>query len=277
MKPEEALKVVEFLGLQDLDDHEAAKTKFNEEFLPKKDHLAQIGKITTVVAEKTKSVFEKLGVEVKVDDLKQGKIEDQIVKFGTLAVESHQKKVDELTKLAEAGGSGDVIKEWEDKFGKAEKKIQTLEKLAKEKDEALNNTIQEFTQKEKSRKKDEFFFGALSSIDLDPEVATKANGKAKLLYDGFVSTIKSKIKIEEDEKGEFFVADENGEPLKNPSKAGSVYSLTELLQKEANECGISKRNPKAGNAAGSFGSVQFTPETKPRPANISPRALGNPQ
>jgi hypothetical protein len=275
MKPEEALKLVEYLGLNDLESHEQAKEKFEAEYLPKKEHTAQIGKITSVIAEKTQKVFEKFGVEVKVDDLKNGKLEDQISKFGTLAFENHSAKVAELQKLAEASGSGEVIKEWEDKFSKAEKKIQTFEKQLKEKDEALNKTIEQFTLKEKQRKQDDFFFGQLGSIDLDPEVAGKATPKAKLLYDGFITTVKSKVKLEEDEKGEFYITDLSGERIKNPAKAGEFLTLTDFLQKEANEYGISKKNPKAGSpAGGQFGGRQFTPEPPERPKNISPRALG---
>jgi hypothetical protein len=275
MKPEEALKVVEFLGLNELESHEEAKTKFEEKFAPKDEIGKQVGKITGTLAQRAKDIFSPFGIEVNVDELKQGKIEDNFVKLGKLAHENYTTKVSELTKLAEAGGSTEVLKEWEDKFTKSTKKISTLEEQLKLKDEAINNLKTEFTQKEVQRKKDDFFFGTLSKVELDPEVATKANSKAALLYDGFVNKIKSSIKIEEDEKGAFFIADSEGNPIKNPSKAHEFMSLEQYLQNEANNYGIAKKNPSAGKPMGAFQTKANQGNNEPtRPLNISPRAMG---
>jgi hypothetical protein len=275
MKPEEALKVVEFLGLNELESHEEARTKFEEKFAPKDEIGKQIGKVTAVLAQKAKDIFNPFGIEVNVDELKQGKIEDGFVKLGKLAHENYTTKVNELTKLAEAGGSTEVIKEWEDKFTKSTKKISTLEEQLKLKDEAITSLKTEFTNKEVQRKKDDFFFGTLSKVELDPEVATKANSKAKLLYDGFVNQVKSSIKIEEDEKGSFFIADAEGNPIKNPAKAHEFMSLEQYLQNEANNYGIAKKNPSAGRPMGAFQTKANNGGDEPtRPSNISPRAMG---
>jgi hypothetical protein len=275
MKPEEALKVVEFLGLNELESHEEAKTKFEEKFAPKDEIGKQVGKITGTLAQRAKDIFSPFGIDVNVDELKQGKIEDNFLKLGKLAHENYTTKVSELTKLAEAGGSTEVLKEWEDKFSKSTKKISTLEEQLKLKDEAITTLKTEFTNKEVQRKKDDFFFGTLSKIDLDPEVATKATKKAELLHQGFVDQVKAKIRIEEDEKGMFFIADGEGNPIKNPSKAHEFMSLEQYLQNEANNYGIAKKNPSAGKPMGSFQAAANNGGNEPtRPLNISPRAMG---
>lgn len=274
MKPEEALKVVEYLGLQDLEDHEAAKSKFEETYLPKTEINNQIGKITSTIASKVAPALQGFGLDIKADDLKSGRIEDKLVEFVNKSKELHETKIKELTELNGNGGA-EIVKQWEEKFGKAEKKIQQYELQLKEKDSAIESIKTEFTQKEVQRKKDEYFFGTLNQVDLDPEIKTKANPKAALTYDGFISTVKSKYKIDLDEKDQFIVTDLEGNPVKDPKKAGTALGLKDVLQLEATQLGIAKKNPQAGQGNGGFGGVRSI-ETNPIPSkpSISPRATG---
>ena len=273
MKPEEALKVVEYLGLHELEDHEAAKSKFEETYLPKTEINNQVGKITSTIASKVAPVLQGFGLDIKADDLKSGRIEDKLVESILKSKELTDNKIKELTELNGNGGA-QIVKDWEEKFGKAEKKIQLYESQLKEKDTAIETIRTEFTQKEVQRKKDEFFFGTLNQVDLDPEIKTKANPKAELTFNGFVNTVKSKYKIDLDEKDQFIVTDLEGNPVKDPKKAGAALGLKDVLQHEAAQLGIAKKNPQAGQGNGGFGNYTPPQQTIPAKQNISPRALG---
>lgn len=274
MKPEEALKVVEYLGLHELEDHEAAKSKFEETYLPKTEINNQVGKITSTIASKVAPVLQGFGLDIKADDLKSGRIEDKLVESILKSKELTDNKIKELTELNGNGGA-QIVKDWEEKFGKAEKKIQLYETQLKEKDQAIETIKTEFTQKEVQRKKDEFFLGTLSQVDIDPEIKNKVTPKAELTYNGFINTVKSKYKIDLDEKDQFIVTDLEGNPVKDPKKAGAALGLKDVLQHEAAQLGIAKKNPQAGQGNGGFGSVR-TIETQQVPSkpSISPKATG---
>lgn len=70
MKPEEALELVKFLNLDEAENLETAKEKFQQNWIDQKEHAATLGKLNGSIANVVKRAFEPFGVTLTEDDFK---------------------------------------------------------------------------------------------------------------------------------------------------------------------------------------------------------------
>ena len=62
MKQEDALELVKFLNLEEATDLEAAKEKFQENWIKQEEFSSKIGKLTGTIANVTRKAFEPFGI-----------------------------------------------------------------------------------------------------------------------------------------------------------------------------------------------------------------------
>jgi len=240
MKAEEALELMKFLNLDQAENVEEAKEKFQENWIEAKEMSAKIGKLTGTISNVTRKAFEPFGVTLTEDDFKDKKVEEVIRTASERAKTEYEKQREEWEKRATSTGSEELVKDWE-------KKYKTLERKVTEVDSARQDAINQFEQfkikmaeEQKSSKINHTFEKELSSIKLDPSVN-------EYTIRGFKSAIADKYLLDIEDDGGFVVKDKtSGERLKSKDKAGTFLNLSDVLLREATEAGIIQKNPHAG-------------------------------
>jgi len=265
MKAEEALELMKFLNLDQAENVEEAKEKFQENWIESKEMSAKIGKLTGTISNVTRKAFEPFGVTLTEEDFKDKKVEDVIRNASERAKTEWEKKQEEWEKRASSTGSEELVKEWE-------KKYKSLEKKVTEVDTARQDAINQFEQfkikmadEQKSSKINHTFEKELAAIKLDPSVN-------EYTIRGFKSAIGDKYQLDIEDDGAFVVKDKKtGERLKSKDKAGTFLNLSDVLLKEATEAGIIQKNPHAGKPIPSLvrGGI-----ASPIESNVEKRAKG---
>jgi hypothetical protein len=240
MKAEEALELMKFLNLDQAENVEEAKEKFQENWIEAKEMSAKIGKLTGTISNVTRKAFEPFGVTLTEDDFKDKKVEEVIRTASERAKSEYDKQREDWEKRATNAGSEELVRDWE-------KKYKTLEKKVVDVDTARQDAINQFEQfkikmaeEQKSSKINHTFEKELSSIKLDPSVN-------EYTIRGFKSAIADKYLLDIEDDGAFVVKDKtSGERLKSKDKAGTFLNLSDVLLREATEAGIIQKNPHAG-------------------------------
>ena len=240
MKQEEALELVKFLNLEEATDLEAAKEKFQENWIKQEEFSSKIGKLTGTIANVTRKAFEPFGIVLTDEDFKGQKVEEVIRNASEKAKSEYEKQREDWEKRASGNGSEALIQEWE-------KKYKTLERKSNELDSARQDVMSQFEQYKaqvatdiKTSKINNSFEKELANLKLDPSVN-------EYTIRGFKSAVTEKYAIDLEEDGAFIVKDKKtGERLKSKEKAGSFLSVSDVLLKEATEAGIIQKNPHAG-------------------------------
>jgi hypothetical protein len=240
LNEKEALELLQFLNLNEAENLEAAKEKFEQTYVESKELSGKIGKLTGTIANVTRKAFEPFGVTLSEDDFKDKKVEDVIRSASDRARAEYEKKLSEWEQRATASGSEELVKEWE-------KKYKTLERKVTEVDTARQDAINQFeqfkikvTEDQRNAKINSTFERELAALKLDPS----AN---ELTIRGFKSAISDKYQLDIEDDGNFVVKDKSsGERLKSKEKAGTFLNLSDVLLKEATEAGIIQKNPQAG-------------------------------
>ena len=240
MKQEEALELVKFLNLEEATDLEAAKEKFQENWIKQEEFSSKIGKLTGTIANVTRKAFEPFGIVLTDEDFKGQKVEEVIRNASEKAKSEYEKQREDWEKRASGNGSEALIQEWE-------KKYKSLERKSNELDSARQDVMSQFEQYKthvatdiKTSKINNSFEKELANLKLDPTVN-------EYTIRGFKSAVTEKYAIDLEEDGAFIVKDKKtGERLKSKEKAGSFLSVSDVLLKEATEAGIIQKNPHAG-------------------------------
>jgi len=240
MKAEEALELMKFLNLDQAENVEEAKEKFQENWIEAKEMSAKIGKLTGTISNVTRKAFEPFGVTLTEDDFKDKKVEEVIRTASERAKSEYDKQREDWEKRATNTGSEELVRDWE-------KKYKTLEKKVVDVDTARQDAINQFEQfkikmaeEQKSSKINYTFEKELSSIKLDPSVN-------EYTIRGFKSAIADKYLLDIEDDGGFVVKDKtSGERLKSKDKAGTFLNLSDVLLREATDAGIIQKNPHAG-------------------------------
>lgn len=240
MKAEEALELMKFLNLDQAENVEEAKEKFQENWIESKEMSAKIGKLTGTISNVTRKAFEPFGITLTEEDFKDKKVEEVIRTASERAKTEYEKQREDWEKRATNTGSEELVRDWE-------KKYKTLEKKVTEVDSARQDAINQFEQfkvkmaeEQRTSKINHTFEKELSSIKLDPSVN-------EFTIRGFKSAISDKYLLDIEEDGAFVVKDKSsGERLKSKDKAGTFLNLSDVLLKEATDAGIIQKNPHAG-------------------------------
>lgn len=268
MKQEEAIELVKYLGLEEVESLDEAKEKFSKTWAKSEEITSAVGKVTGSITNVARKAFDFAGVTLADDEIKGKKAED-IIKLGAERAKAvYEEKLSELTTLKSSSGNEELIKKFEKEKDSLTKKLQEKETLLSETMNQFEGFKNEVVSKERKSKIGSTFDKSLSEVKLDPTISS-------LTLRGFKDSINDKyiIDIEEDES--VVVKDKkSGEKITNKAKAGTFMSLKDILEKEATEAGIILKSPHAGK--------QGQPNPKPstqaaEPAKtrgIHPRFLG---
>jgi hypothetical protein len=256
---------MKFLNLDQAENVEEAKEKFQENWIESKEVSAKIGKLTGTISNVTRKAFEPFGITLTEEDFKEKKVEEVIRNASERAKSEYEKQKEEWEKRATSTGSEELVRDWE-------KKYKSLEKKVTEVDTARQDAINQFEQfkikmaeEQKSSKINYTFEKELSSIKLDPSVN-------EFTIRGFKSAIAEKYLLDIEEDGAFVVKDKtSGERLKSKDKAGTFLNLSDILIKEATDAGIVQKNPHAGKTMPSMSRGGIV---SPIESNVDKRAKG---
>lgn len=233
IKPEDALKIVEYLGI-DAENADDLKTKFDEKFVSiDKAHTvkpvidAVWGKKINILEKKVKNAAKELDIDFDSEDLKDLDMEDKIVKIAGMAKSGYADKIKTLEAQVKTGDNDAVLKDWEKKYAKLETKYKETEGL-------LNTTKGEFetfktdsTNKFKKQRIDLSYKEAFEKLNFD-------GGVDDLKKIGFKHVLSEKYEIDIDENEKVFIKDKaNGQRIKSDKKAGEFMDINEVFEKEA--------------------------------------------
>jgi flagellar biosynthesis GTPase FlhF len=240
IKPEEALELVNFLNLNEVENLEEAKEKFQENWVNSKELNDKLGKINGTIAHVAKRAFEPFGVTLTEEDFKDKKAQDVLRMASERARDAYEKQQEEWQQRADKSGSEELVKEWEKKHKSLEKKLTEVDTARQEAINQFEQFKNKMVEEQKQSKINHTFERELSSIKLDPSVN-------EFTIKGFKATIGEKYAIDLEDDGNIYVKDRNsGERLKSKEKAGSFLNLSDVLLAEATAAGIIMKNPSAG-------------------------------
>lgn len=266
LKPEEQAELIKFLNLEEAENIEAAKEKFQADFLPAKTLNEKVGKITGTINSLAPKLFTDFGVSLTDEDFKGKKTEEVLQLAASKASENYKAKITELEARAEGKAGEEVLKQWEQKYTKLEKQLNE-EKTLKA------NVATEFEQfklgiesKEKNHKVQSALENGLKEIKLDPTVS-------QLTVEGFKGLIKSKYTIEIEDDAPVIKDAKTGEKITSKAKAGTFMTISDVLLKEATEQNIILKSPHAGNLSVKKPNQQQQ-QAAEKTNKVNPRFLG---
>jgi hypothetical protein len=240
IKQEEALELIKFLNLEEAADLEAAKEKFQENWIKQEEVSGKIGKLTGTIANVTRKAFEPFGIVLTDEDFKGQKVEEVIRNASERAKSEFEKQREDWEKRASGNGSEALLQEWEKKYKQLERKTNELDSARQDVMSQFESYKTQVATDIKTSKINSSFEKELGALKLDPSVN-------EYTIRGFKSAVTDKYAIDLEDDGAFVVKDKaTGERLKSKEKAGSFLTMSDVLIKEATEAGIIQKNPHAG-------------------------------
>jgi hypothetical protein len=268
MKPEEALELVKFLNLDEAENLEAAKEKFQTNWIDQKEHAATLGKLNGSIAHVVKKAFEPFGVSLTEDDFKDAKHLDVIRNAAERAKTEYEKQRDEWEKKASSNGAAELVAEWEKKHKSLERKYSEVEQARQEALTQFETYKTQAAEEKKAIKISSVFERELGALKLDPTVN-------EYTIKGFKSAINEKFIIDLEDDGSAIVKDrKSGERLKSKDKAGAFLGVSDVLIAEATAAGIIQKNPHAGKPITRAGQAiipQLETQHEKRMKGVNPR------
>lgn len=268
MKPEEALELVKFLNLDEAENLETAKEKFQQNWIDQKEHAATLGKLNGSIANVVKRAFEPFGVTLTEDDFKEQKSLDVIRNAAERAKTEYEKQREEWEKKATGNGAAELVAEWEKKHKQLERKYSEVEQARQEALTQFESYKAQAAEEKKAIKVSSVFERELGALKLDPTVN-------EYTIKGFKSAINEKYLIDLEDDGSAIVKDrKTGERLKSKDKAGAFLGVSDVLIAEATAAGIIQKNPHAGkpmNRAGQPMIPAIETQVDKRIKGVNPR------
>ena len=269
LKPEEQAELLKFVGLEAEESLEAAKEKFNENYMSVDSHRKQVGKLTGTLAAATRKAFEPFGVSLTDDDFKDKRVEEVFKSAAEIAKQKFEEQKAEWEKRQTPSGSEELLKEWEKKYKAVEKKLSETDQLRLEAVNSVEKIKQEYAEREKSAKLASVFDKAMGNVKLDPQVG-------EVTLKGFKTVVAEKYIIDLEDDAPVVKYRATGEKIKNTAKAGTFLGIDDVLLKEATELGIIQKNPAAGKATPRVPAIPMAPnQPQPsQPRRVHPRFMG---
>lgn len=261
------MEILSFLNLNEAENLEEAKEKFQENWVNSKELNDKIGKINGTIAHVAKRAFEPFGVTLTEEDFKDKKAQDVLRMASDKAREVYEKQQEEWQQRADKSGSEELVKEWEKKYKTLEKKVTDIDSARQDAINQFEKFKQTVADEQRATKINHTFEKELSSIKLDPSVN-------EYTIKGFKATIGEKYAIDLEDDGSVFVKDKkSGERLKSKEKAGSFLNLSDVLLQEATAAGIIQKNPTAGQRVTRPGAIipQLESQSDKKIRGINPR------
>lgn len=267
LNQEQQAELLKFLNLEEAESVEAAKEKFQADFLPAKTLNEKVGKITGTINSLAPKLFNEFGVTLTDEDFKGKKTEEVLQFAASKAAENYKAKITELEARASGQAGEEVLKQWEQKYTKLEKQLNEERSLK-------NDVATQFEQfkigienEKKSSKISHALENSLKEIKLDPTVN-------QLTIEGFKGLVKSKYIIDLEDDAPVIKDAKTGEKITSKAKAGTFMSIQDVLLKEATEQNIILKNPHAGQASGGKDTKKTATQVPDNTKKVNPRFLG---
>lgn len=267
LKPEDAAKAIEFLGV-DAENLDEFKAKFADSFVNKsrieqfvrdepegKIMKALTGGIVGKVGDKLEALAKEFEIDTKGEEFKDVvHIQDRIAKVGELI--THKKKAEiESLKSQISGDAGKATKEWEDKYAKLEKKYTETTGLLDTTKKEFDGFKEQIVVKEKKDKINKYWEESVSKIKF-------SNTVKPLEKKGLYTEFNDKYGMDIDEKGEPFVfSRDDNKRIPSTINAASFATAQELLEKEAKEQKLLDMTPSNGVKPTITSMFPQTPQT----------------
>ena len=222
----------EFIKRSEATKDESVKREFNTDFFK-------------TVEKATLRTFNSAGIEIPEEVLrKDGKPikYEELINYGLSQIKSQfENEKKELETKVKTKGESEALKQWEEKYGKLEKKYQDTEGLLKSTSEEYNKYRENVATEIRSSKINDAFSSLLK------EVKSTIKPTAKPLeIEGFESRVQRSFKPDLDEEGRLYLTNEKGERIKSKVKIGSFADPKEILTSLIDELELSSKNPDGG-------------------------------
>lgn len=254
----------------------SAKYATEQQFLENKELVKKLtgtafGNIDSAIVQ----IGRAQGIEFTLKEIEEMKIEDKV---NYLFEKQGKSLTDQITELkASASKTGDdKVKEWEEKYSKMEGKLKDYQAMTKKQAEDFEKQQAEFGSKIKGVKLEYVNEKLWGGINYAP-------GTNDLQKRGFRSLFESKYKIDLDEKGMEYIADQSGNRIPNPQKHSEFLTPADVLKMELGANNLDIKNPNAGRpytpppptttGQGQFGNVQPVPQPTQVRSRIHDRAV----
>jgi hypothetical protein len=219
MKPEEALEVVKFLGIE-ADTVDAAKAAINEKWVPQDQHSKAIGELNGKFTHELTKVAKNLGVEVDKAEFK----DKSTVEIPAIIGTKLQAKITELEGQKSATAT-EVEARFKSEIDKWKAKATDLEGLTAstaKQFEDFKSSVE--AEKRNGRISAEFgaAFGKLPFSQAVSEFTKK----------GFEASVRDKYRFDLDADGAPVVRDTEGQAVKSKVNAGKYATYAEVIETE---------------------------------------------
>jgi len=243
IKPEEALEIVG-IDVSKYETTDDLRTAFEAEWV-KMDRVADnakaremvIGKVNRVASTRLGGIVKDFELDVDPEVLKKDPLD--IIAEVSKALKPKFEEIKTLREKAEKAVPDDVLNDLKGKLESKDKEVSTFKTQAAEYQKKYDDLNLEITTKDRNAKVNADWDAAYKGIEWNESVD-------ELKREGFDAKSRKKYKVEVQDDGNTRLLDAKGEPVSHPKKAGEYLSLTEALKRDADELGLTKKNPHAG-------------------------------
>jgi hypothetical protein len=242
----EAKDILGYLGIDEVNSLDDFKAKLHEKYLPVSDEKAAydrfvkpaLGKHSNVVKQKMLNHARELGAEFTLSEFDEL---DNLETFKTLTDKVTGKFKSELESLKQkAGANGDdVVKEWQEKFDKAQKRASEEENLRKQLASEFETFKGHAHSQVKDVKRNYLRTDLMSKIKFKPNIT-------ELEKEGFNSYISSNYRLDFDDQEKPIVLDASGNRIRSEKKADEWKAPEEVFVEAAKKFNIFAENPQSG-------------------------------
>lgn len=231
----ETKDVIQYLGynpeeIKSIDD---LKTKFDEDFVKrsiattdKKIVDSVAGKHFSITEQKVEKLAKMFEIDVTSDEFKSDKVYDKFDKIMSAVGEKHTSSIKSLQDQVKGDG-GDALKAEREKYEKLHKRFTDYDNLLKTTREELENEKKNSANTIKNFRVKQAWDSSLNKLKYSKDTDD-------LRKRGFVLEVESNYEIDIDDQDNLFIRDKKtGSQIKSDKKAGSFYTIDEILEKEA--------------------------------------------
>lgn len=246
--------VAEFLGIdaKSIDSIDKFKESFEKDFLRvstltgnEEAFKPLFGKKIGEAEARIKSFAKKHNAEWGAAKDWDGKPLQDKVEFVLNKIVSDSNLAIEEAKKSDGMGNDEKVAEWQDKYTKLESKYKDTDSLLK--------TVKTEYDGFKVQKEQELKGMKLNMVKDEAIKKMKfKQGLSDIEKRGFLSKLNDDYKIDLDDKGEPYIADKEGNRIKNPKVTGTFKGIDDVLLDLATKEKLIEMNPHAGSKAPNY-------------------------
>lgn len=250
MSEENTLKLDDFLkftGIEVSEDmtqekfHEAFRERFIQKDKAHDDETVR-KTVTGRVLGSLRTEFNKYAREFGVEfgeEMKDAKFEDLFNHTFTEIKKKSESKINEIKSAYDPSKKDEVVKEWEGKYNKLEKKYTEQKNL-------FDTRIQEFDAFKENTQKETKNFKIKTLYQNSVSKAKFKEGTSDLEKKGFEAHLKDNYKFDLDDEGNFWALDgKTGEKIAHPDKMDAYMNFDEIINRDLKVTNLAPVNDKA--------------------------------